>query len=81
MNWSCWKKPKAKSFNYVFSYQQQRDRVVWSTRWAHNPEIGGSNPLPAILFAEVLFLRWGETPTLPLLFIVFCLVVVLFVVM
>jgi hypothetical protein len=28
-----------------------------------------------------LFLRWGETPTLPLLFIVFCLVVVLFVVM
>ena len=25
-----------------------QDRIIWLSRWAHNPEISGSNPLPAI---------------------------------
>jgi hypothetical protein len=44
----------------------QRGRVAWSARRAHNPEIGGSNPPPAMVsfilenkpqpfFAGVLF--------------------------
>ncbi|KKL54881.1 hypothetical protein LCGC14_2260950, partial [marine sediment metagenome] len=27
----------------------ERDGAVWSARRAHNPEVGGSNPSPAIL--------------------------------
>ena len=29
---------------------EKRGRGVWSSRWAHNPEAGGSNPPPAIFF-------------------------------
>ena len=40
-------------FNRFFKEQSsfviERGRAAWSARWAHNPEVGGSNPLPAKL--------------------------------
>jgi hypothetical protein len=63
--------------NYGVQNYCQWDRVAWSARWAHNPEISGSNPLPAIFcFSNVGFVflfvfpanhRVRQTPMLPII--------------